>query len=93
MGNMFLLLKMVGVNEVCQPFSGVFNKKPPQPKYTVTQDISKVIDYLGNNEKLMALKLTTLLTTLSSNRASELTYLDIRHIVFRKNSVIFILVN
>ena len=75
---------------------GVFNKRPPQPKYTVIWDISKVIDYistLGNIEKLstkiITLKLTTLLAILSSNRASELTYLDIRHIVCKENSVIF----
>ena len=35
------------------------------------------------------LKLTTLLAILSSKRASELTYLDIRHIVFKENSVVF----
>ena len=33
--------------------------------------------------------MTTFLAILSSNRASELTYLDIRHIVFMENSVIF----
>ena len=69
--------------KVYQLLSGVFNKRPPQPKYTVIWDISKVIDFistLGNNEnlftKITTLKLTTLLAILSSNRASELTYLD-----------------
>ena len=38
--------------------------------------------------KIITLNLATLLTIVSSNRASELTYLDIRHIVFKKNSVI-----
>ena len=82
--------------KVCQLLSGVFNKRPPQPKYTVIRDISKVIDYLntlGNNEnlstKIITLKLTTLLAILSSKRASEVTYLDIRHILFKENSVIF----
>ena len=58
---------------------------------------SKVIDYistLDTNEnlstKIITLKLTTLLAILSSNRASELTYLDIRHIVLKENSVIFL---
>ena len=32
--------------KVCQLFSGVFNKRPPQPKYTVILDISRVIDYI-----------------------------------------------
>ena len=76
--------------------SGVFKKRPPQPKYTVILDVSKVINYistLGDNEhlstKITALKLAALLDILSSNRASELTYLDIRHIAFEKNSVVF----
>ena len=76
--------------------SGVFNKRPPEPKYTVTWDISKVMDHistLGNIEnlctKVITLKPTTLLAILSSNRAPELTYLDIRHIAFKENSVIF----
>ena len=67
--------------KVCQLLLRVFNKKPPQPKYTVIWDFSKVIDYIstsGNNEnlstKLITLKLTTLLAILSSNRVSELTY-------------------
>ena len=82
--------------KVCQLFSRVFNERPPPPKYTVIWYISKVIDYistLSNNEslstKLITLKLTTLLAIPSSNRASELTYLDTRHIVFKENSVIF----
>ena len=82
--------------KVCQLLSGVFNKRPPQPKYTVIWDISKVIDNistLGNNEnlstKIITLKLTTLLAILSSNSVSELTYLDIRHTAFKEDSVVF----
>ena len=82
--------------KACQLLLGVFNKETRQPKYTVIWDISKVIDYistLDNNEdlsaKIITLKLTTLLAILSSKRASELTYLDIRHIEFKENSVIF----
>ena len=74
----------------------MFNKRVPQSKYTVIWDISEEIDYLstlGNNEilsmKIITLKLTPLLAILSSNRPSKLTYLDIRHIVFKEKSVIF----
>ena len=63
---------------------------------TAIWDISKVIDYistLGNNQilstKIITSKLTTLMANLSSNRASELTYLDIWHIAIKENSVIF----
>ena len=33
--------------KVCQLLSGVFNKRPPQSKYTVKWNISKVIDYIS----------------------------------------------
>ena len=82
--------------KVCQLLSGIFNKRPSQPKYIANWDISKVTDYidtLGNDEnffiKIITLKLTTLLAIISSNRASELTYLGTRHIAFKENSVIF----
>ena len=82
--------------KVCQLLSGVFHKRPPQPKYTVIWDISKVIDHistLGDSEnlstKIITLKLTTLLAILSANSASELTYLDIRHIAFKEDSIVF----
>ena len=58
--------------------------------------MAKVIDSistLGKNEnlstKIITLKLITLLAILSLKRVSELTYLDIRHIAFKENSVIF----
>ena len=82
--------------KVCQLLSRVFNKSPPQPKHTVIWNISKVIDSIstvGNNEnlstKIITLKLITLLGILSLKKASELIYLDIRHTVFKENSVIF----
>ena len=53
--------------KVCQLLSGIFNKRPSQPKYIANWDISKVTDYidtLGNDEnfsiKIITLKLTTL---------------------------------
>ena len=38
---------------------------------------------------MIILKVTRLLAILWSNRAPELTYLDIRHIVFKENLVVF----
>ena len=82
--------------QVCQLLLGVFNKRPAQPKYTVIWDIFRGIDYIGTlgssehlSPKIINLKLTTVLVILWSNRALELTYLDIRHIVFKEKSVIF----
>ena len=82
--------------KVCQLLLGVFNKRSPQPNYTVIWDISKVkdcISTLGNKEnlsaKLIILNLITFLAILLLNRASEFISLNIRHIVFKKGSVIF----
>ena len=65
--------------KVCQLLSGIFNKRPSQPKINVIRDVFKVIGYidtLGNIEslftKLVTLKLTILLA-----------------IAFKENSVIF----
>ena len=32
--------------KICQPLSVVFSKRPPQPKYTIIWDMSKVIGYI-----------------------------------------------
>ena len=81
---------------VCKLLSGVFNKRPPQPKYTIIWDVNSVVNYikrLSSNDELsvkdLTLKLTTLIALTSSGRSSEITYLDTRYRVFKNNSVIF----
>ena len=61
--------------------TGVFNQRPPQPAYTVIWDVETVLNYLWYlpenhllSDKLLALKLVTLL----ASRASELTNLKKR---------------
>ena len=75
-------------------WSGVFNKRLSQPKCNAIWDY-KVIDYictLGNDKnsstKIITLKLSILLAFFLSNRASELTYLNIRY-VWGKPSIFY----
>lgn len=63
---------------------GIFNSRPPKPRYTVTWDIGVVIDYLrslNKNEnlsfKFLTLKLTTLLSILSHSRVHYLHSLSV----------------
>ena len=36
---------------VCRIMSGIFNKRPPQPKYTCTWDVDVVLKYLNSQEE------------------------------------------
>ena len=60
--------------------SGIFNKRPPQPKYSFIWDVETVLDFLwklpGNyllSGKLLTLKVSMLLSLLFASRVSEIT--------------------
>ena len=62
--------------------SGIFNKRPPKPKYPFICDSESVLDFLkklpGNDlvlDKLLILKVSMLLSLLSALRVSEITNL------------------
>ena len=71
---------------------GVFNKRPPQPKYFYTWDVSKVTSFisLGENEalslKLLSFKLVMLLAL---TRPSDLSNLDLRFLQILPKSIQF----
>ena len=63
--------------------AGAFNEKPPQPKYTSTWDVNKVLQFvkgLGENailtDKLLTMKLVMLLTLTNVKRAHELQFIN-----------------
>ena len=64
--------------------TGIFNSRPPLPRYGFTWDVEIVLRYLNSldtdviSDKLLSLKLTTLLGLAAASRASELSMLDIR---------------
>ena len=64
---------------VCQLMKGIFNKKPPLPRYTQTWKVHQVTSYLqglGDNSefslKQLSGKLVVLLALTSAGRGSEL---------------------
>ena len=64
---------------VCQLLKGIFNSRPPQPRYSFTWDVSVVVKYirgLGLNTslslKLLTQKLAMLWALTSAKRSSEL---------------------
>lgn len=64
--------------------SGVFQEKPPQPRYTDTWDVSVVLEHLeslGSNETLsdadLTHKLAMLLALTTASRASEIQGMDL----------------
>ena len=74
--------------------SGIFNKRPPQPKYPFTWDVETVLDFIrklpGNDllsDKLLKLKVSMLLSLLSASRVSEITNLRVDYLT--KHSSIY----
>jgi len=82
--------------KVCSLMTGVFNQRPPKPKYIFVWDVDQVLSYLKTlpdnvtiTNRTMNLKLATLLFLTSSNRCHEICYLDIRYMVKTLNSYQF----
>ena len=71
---------------VSRLLKGVFNSRPPQPRYAATWDVGQVLEHiasLGRNENLslkrLSHKLAVLLALSNASRASELYALDTRY--------------
>ena len=75
--------------EVCVLVSGIFNNRPPQPKYMFVWSVESVINYIKtnwkNNENLsgkyLTYKLVILMALTSASRASAMHCLDVRFMV------------
>lgn len=81
---------------VKQLFRGVYNSRPPKPRYSNTWDVNIVLDYiaqLGENIELslkqLSLKLLMLMSLVSANRVSELQALDLRFRCYKPSGVLF----
>ena len=73
--------------------TGIFNRKPPTPKYTFIWDVEQILIYLKSlpsvdnlSDRTLLLKLTTLLFLTSAGRCHEICYLDVRYMVKSCNS-------
>uniref|UniRef100_A0A7M5VAT9 Core-binding (CB) domain-containing protein n=1 Tax=Clytia hemisphaerica TaxID=252671 RepID=A0A7M5VAT9_9CNID len=82
--------------KVCSLLTGIFNQRPPKPRYLFVWDVDQVLGYLESlpenetlSDQLLNLKLTALLFLTSSGRCHEICYLDIRYKVKTSNSFKF----
>ena len=67
--------------------SGIFNKRPPQPKHPLIWDVETVLDFLRKlpandllSDTLLTLKVSMLLSLLSDSRVSEITNLRVDYL-------------
>lgn len=75
---------------------GVYNARPPQPRYTTTWDVGQVLHHissLGRNRDLslkqLSHKLVLLLALANASRASEIYALDIRYMSRSREGICF----
>jgi len=78
--------------------AGIFNEKPPVPKYSDTWDVGQVLEYieqLGPNselsDKVLTHKLAMLLALTTANRASEIQGLNLEFMKDEGNSMEFVI--
>ena len=82
---------------ICSLVAGVFNSRPPQPRYCFIWNVQTVIDFIksewGQNEdlsdKYLTYKLTMLLALTSASRVLGLQHLDIKFMTKVTNNYMF----
>ena len=90
--------KIIGQNpQVSSLITGIFNQRPPRPRYTCIWDVQLVLDYskkhFPDNEKLtdrqLTLKVTILLALTRASRVDGLLNLDTRFMARTENKYSF----
>jgi len=83
---------------VSRMFNGMYNSRPPQPRYTKTWDVDILIQYLcslGDNATLslkqLSCKLATLMALVGANKVSELQSLDLQFWLYWPDDAHFVL--
>ena len=82
---------------ICSLVAGVFNSRPPQPRYSLIWNVQTVIDFIksewGQNEdlsdKYLTYKLKMLLALTSAPRVLGLQHFDIRFMTKGTNNYMF----
>ena len=81
---------------VTRLMKGIFNRRPPQPRYASTWDVGGVLEHIrslgGNSDlslKQLSYKLVVLLALSNASRASEIHALDIRYLSRNENGATF----
>ena len=77
--------------------TGVFNQRPPQPRFNIVWDVQVVLDYLKKisvkskelSDKYLTLKTTMLIALTSASRSLGIHHLDIRFMQISDSQIIF----
>ena len=82
---------------VCRLLKGIFHLRPPQPRYSVTWDVSTLTEYLKTlfpleelNLKMLTLKTVTLCALVSAQRCQTLAALDIDTMNIHEDEIQFV---
>ena len=83
---------------VSRLMKGIYNQRPPQPRYSSTWDVKVVLDHIkswgytrGLPLKKLTLKLAMLLALANASRCSELDALEIQRMTWSAEGVTFAL--
>ena len=75
---------------------GIYNKRPPLPRYTHTWDVSKVTSYISSLDdnadlslKVLSFKLVMLLALTRPSRSSDLSSLDLKYLKLLPDGIQF----
>ena len=75
---------------------GVFNQRPPQPRYVFIWDIQTVLDFVKCQrsgcdlpDKVLTYKVVILMALSSASRASTIHHLDIRYMLRPEGKFLF----
>ena len=87
-----------GTQEIVKRFlKGVYEARPSNPRYAVTWEVNKVLNYLKSTSttecslKDLTLKLVTLMSLLSAQRGQTIHYLSLEDMVASETSVTFVI--
>jgi len=85
-------------SQVCALLKGIFNRRPPQPRYTETWDVNQVLNMFrqwpenqGLDLQDLSLKGTMLMALTGAVRQSELQLLHVNHMLDRGDSIQFLI--
>ena len=83
-------------SHVCALLKGVFNERPPQPRYVFIWDIQTVLDFVkchwsrcDSSDKALTYKLVILMFFSSASRASAIHHLDVRYMLRTEGKFVF----
>jgi site-specific recombinase XerD len=90
--------KVGQMHTIRQVMTGIFNKRPPLPRYTSTWNVDNVLHYIQGmapNELLalkeLTLKAAMLIALTTAARASEICKLDINYMQITDNEISFVI--